>query len=219
MKIISINQSRVQSVEYNGEKIQTGIFKRPTNEDVFISVSGLSGDAQADLINHGGADKAVYGFSNSEYAYWREALNLPSLSSGAFGENLTIENLDEYATYIGERFQVGECILEVSQPRVPCFKLGIALENVQAPKRFTQRYRTGVYFRVVQEGAVTLGDRMEKLSSPEVLVSVGELFQAYFDKKYERSLYVLTSASHLRALSEEWRQKIELRLMSSIKEN
>jgi len=212
MKVISVNVSAAVKVEYDGETVSTGIFKKPLSNSVNVSSVGLTGDEQADLINHGGAYKAVYAFSSDHYEHWRQVLEKPSLPLGAFGENLSISNLDESKMCIGDQLRVGTCLLEVSQPRVPCFKLGIALGNTRAPKLFTKTFRTGVYFRVLEEGALAQGDEVVKTFSAPGSVSVETLFQAYFDKSYEGAEAVFLQALKLDSLAPEWKEKLVKRV-------
>lgn len=212
MKVISVNVSSAEHVEYEGKTISTGIFKKPVKNSVVVSSLGIKGDEQADLINHGGTHKAVYAFSSDHYDYWRGVLNRPDLALGAFGENLAISNLDESQICIGDQFRIGSCLLEVSQPRVPCFKLGIALRNTRAPKLFTKSFRTGVYFRVVEEGTLNSGDDVLRHLSAPNSVSIETLFQAYFDKSYEGAESVFVEALKLDGLAPEWKEKLVKRV-------
>lgn len=184
MKIISTNISKSKTVLYNGKELKTGIFKVPTYDEVAIETLNIIGDEQADLIYHGGEHKAVYAFSFNHYDYWKDVLENRNLSNGAFGENFTVSNLSEENVKIGDQFRFGTALLEVSQPRVPCFKLGIALNNKNAVKLFTKNYCTGVYFRVLEPGITKTGDTVffEKRSDHDV--SIKNLFQAYFDRNY-----------------------------------
>ncbi|MES9905512.1 MAG: MOSC domain-containing protein [Sedimenticola sp.] len=208
MELISINTSKQKCIEYQGKEISTGIFKEPEAGKVFIRKGNLVGDEQADLLNHGGSHKAVYAFSYDHYAYWREILNNNKLKYGAFGENLTISDFDEASLFIGDQFSIGDCVLEVSQPRVPCFKLGIALNNTKAPKLFTKSFNTGVYFRVIKEGIVSHGNRVNKINEVSNSVSVRSLFRAYFDKNYDNANKVITNALQLDTLAPEWKEKL-----------
>lgn len=212
MQVISINLAMPRKVSYQGGIVSTGIFKQPTEGAVLVRAKHMEGDGQADLKNHGGLDKAVYAFSNDHYEYWRTALDDTELGPGAFGENLTVSNLDESALCIGDRFSIGDCVLEVSQPRVPCFKLGIALKNTRAPKLFTKSFRTGVYFRVVKQGAIEAGDPLLKVGEAADSVSVESLFRAYFDKAYTDAEVVFVKALKLEQLAAEWREKLEARI-------
>ena len=214
MKIISTNISKIKTVEHNGKKVKTGIFKTPTNEPVVIEKLNIIGDEQADLVNHGGGDKAVYAFSHNHYDYWKRTLKNDDLAVGAFGENFTISGLDEQNIHIGDRIRIGTALLEVSQPRVPCFKLAIALNNKQSLKLFTQYYHTGVYFRVLEEGVAKTGDAVTIEHKAEHNISVKTLFQAFFDKQYPDYENVLLAALELPELALEWQTKIKKKLGS-----
>lgn len=212
MKIISTNISKIKTVVHNGKEVKTGIFKTPTNEPVVIEKLNIKGDEQADLVNHGGVDKAVYAFSNNHYDYWKQTLENDDLAVGAFGENFTISDLDEANIHIGDHIRVGTALLEVSQPRVPCFKLAIALNNKNSLKLFTHHYCTGVYFRVLEQGVAKTGDSVviEQKSTHDI--SVKKLFQAFFDKKYVGYEDVLLEALTLPALALEWQEKLKKKL-------
>jgi len=212
MKIISTNISKIKTVVHNGKAIKTGIFKTPTNEPVVIEKLNIIGDEQADLVNHGGVDKAVYAFSHNHYAYWKHTLENDDLAVGAFGENFTISDLDEQNIHIGDHISVGTALLEVSQPRVPCFKLALALNNKQSLKLFTQYYHTGVYFRVLEPGMAKTGDAVTIVHKAEHNISVKTLFQAFFDKQYPDYESVLLAALELPELALEWQAKIKKKL-------
>ena len=209
MHIISINTSVLKEATHQGKTILTGIFKTPTDQAVTVGKMNISNDLQADLENHGGEHKAVYAFSQHHYPYWREVLNQQTLTPGTFGENLTIEHLDEANIQLGDQYEVGECVLEVSQPRVPCFKLGLALNNKHAPKLFTQYFHTGVYFRVIKEGAIQKGDKLTLIKRVVNSVSVHDLFRAKFDKSFEGAQEIINKAYKLDCISPEWREKVD----------
>ncbi|NMP03977.1 MOSC domain-containing protein [Pseudoalteromonas arctica] len=212
MKIISTNISKIKTVVHNSKEVKTGIFKIPTNEPVVIEKLNIIGDEQADLVNHGGVDKAVYAFSHNHYEYWKQILENDDLAVGAFGENFTISDLDEANIHIGDHIRIGTALLEVSQPRVPCFKLAIALNNKNSLKLFTQHYCTGVYFRVLEQGVAKTGDSVviEKKASHDI--SVKKLFQAFFDKKYVGYEDILLEALTLPELAVEWQEKLKKKL-------
>ena len=212
MKIISTNISKIKTLIHNGKEVKTGIFKTPTNEPVAIEKLNIIGDEQADLINHGGVDKAVYAFSHNHYEYWQKTLENENLSSGIFGENFTISDLDETNIHIGDQIRMGTALLEVSQPRVPCFKLAIALNNKQSLKLFTQYYHTGVYFRVLEPGIAKTGDAVTIEHKATHNISVKTLFQAFFDKQYPGYESVLLAALELPELALEWQTKIKKKL-------
>ena len=212
MKIISTNISKLKTVLYNGKEVKTGIFKVPTCNEVIIETLNIMGDEQADLIYHGGEHKAVYAFSFNHYEYWRDILENRHLSNGMFGENFTVSNLTEENIKIGDQLRFGTALLEVSQPRVPCFKLGMALNNKNAVKLFTKNYCTGIYFRVLEPGIAKTGDTVYIEKNSTHSVSVKHLFQAYFDRNYVGAESLFYEAIGLKELAPEWKKKLEKRL-------
>jgi MOSC domain-containing protein YiiM len=212
MKIISINISKPKVVLYNGKELKTGIFKVPTCDEVTIETLNIIGDEQADLVSHGGEHKAVYAFSFNHYDYWKDVLKNRNLSNGAFGENFTVSNFSEENAKIGDQYRFGTALLEVSQPRVPCFKLGIALNNKSAVKLFTKNYCTGVYFRVLEPGIAKTGDTVLIEKRAAHGVSVKNLFQAYFDKNYVGAEDLFSEALALKELAPEWKKKLAKKL-------
>jgi len=212
MKIISTNISRTKTVIHNGKPIETGIFKEPTNDEVFIDKLNIIGDEQADRIHHGGEHKAVYAFSYDHYDYWKSILNNKDISSGMFGENFTISHFSEENINIGDQFRFGTALLEVSQPRVPCFKLGIAFDNEEILKLFTQNFCTGVYLRVLESGWAKTGDTVSIEKKMTHNMSIKTLFQAYFDRQYMDSESLLFDALQLPELAPEWKDKLKKRL-------
>lgn len=211
MRVMSVNLAQARSIEYRGENHQTGIFKTPVKGSVTLTRMGVGGDRVCDLLNHGGVDKAVYAFAIDHYEYWRTALDKPGLSPGAFGENLTIAGLDEAAICIGDRLTVGSALLEVSQPRVPCFKLGVALGDERAPALFTRHFHTGVYFRVLREGQVSEGDDAEISHRHPGRISVHSLFRAFYDRDYPDREALMARARALAELAGEWQGKLRTR--------
>lgn len=212
MKIISTNISKIKTVLYNGKEVKTGIFKVPTDDEVSIETLNIIGDEQADLVNHGGEHKAVYAFSHNHYDYWKDALDNTELTNGSFGENFTVSNLSEEDIKIGDQFRFGTALLEVSQPRVPCFKLGIALNNKNAVKLFTKNYCTGVYFRVLESGVAKSGDVISIEKRATHNITVKNLFQAYFDRSYVGIESLFSEAIALKELAPEWKEKLVKRL-------
>ncbi|MDB2705652.1 MOSC domain-containing protein [Pseudomonadota bacterium] len=212
MQVLSVNVSLPVDIEFNNKLISTSIFKKPIEGMVQLSEQQLKGDQQVDLENHGGGHKAVYAFSANEYQYWQQVLNKPDLHYGQFGENLTITKLDEATICIGDQLQINDCILEVTQPRIPCFKLGIALDDNSMPKRFIQHAATGIYFKVLQVGTLKAGDRVELIQQHPSKLPVKTLFKAYFDKDFIGAEQVMKQASEIVALSDEWREKVLDRL-------
>ena len=178
MKIVSINVGLPRRILWKDREVTTSIFKSPVNGPVMMRRLNLDGDRQSDLENHGGRNKAVYAYPAEHYAIWRRELPGMELSWGAFGENLTIEGLREENTYIGDLFRMGEAILMVTQPRIPCYKLGIRLGRDDIVKRFLESNRSGVYFSVVLEGQIAIGDPVERIKEDEDRISVMEINRA-----------------------------------------
>jgi len=212
VKLLSVNVSQPVEIDYNNTRISTSIFKKPVEGKIAVSQFNLAGDQQVDLENHGGGHKAVYGFSAEQYDYWRDELVRPELHYGQFGENLTISNLDESVLCIGDQLQIGDCTLEITQPRVPCFKLGIALNLNTMPKKFIQHGHTGIYFKVLQTGSIETGDQVKRVFQHPKALPVKTLFKAYFDPDFSNAYEVIQLASEIPELSDEWREKVVARL-------
>jgi MOSC domain-containing protein YiiM len=210
VKIVSINVGRPRGVEWRGKTVTTGIFKEPVAGPVRVQKLNLKGDEQADLSVHGGADKAVYAYPSEHYAYWRSELPGMQLSWGAFGENLTTEGLDESSVRIGDHLSVGSAELVVTQPRLPCFKLGIRFGRPDMVKRFQRSGRTGFYLSVLREGSLSAGDAIELVSRAEPGVTVADIVRLYTADDGEQEL--LRRATELAALPEGWREYFRNRL-------
>jgi MOSC domain-containing protein YiiM len=159
MKVVSLNLGLPQTVQWKGKAVSTGIFKASVSGRIALRPLNFDGDRQADLSVHGGPDKAVYVYPAEHYAYWRRELPDMALPWGMFGENLTTEGLqEEDALQVGDRFRIGSAEVVVTQPRLPCFKLGLRFGRDDIVRRFLASGRTGFYFRVVGEGDVAAGD-------------------------------------------------------------
>jgi MOSC domain-containing protein YiiM len=180
MKLVSLQAGRPREVRWRGKWVSTGIFKEPVDGRVMLHRVNLEGDGQADLTVHGGWDKAVYVYPSEHYAFWRRELPGMSLPYGIFGENFTTEGLDEDAVHLGDRFRVGEAIVEVTQPRLPCYKLGIRFGRPDMPKRFHASGRCGFYLSVLREGAVGAGDVWERIASGGQGLSITETYRRLF---------------------------------------
>jgi len=217
VKLRSVNISLSKQVQYKDKIVTTGIFKQPVSGRVDIKQFNIVGDQQVDLKNHGGEHKAVYGFASDHYPFWRDKLALDELTYGRFGENLTIDGLDEKRLCIGDQIQVGQTLLEITQPRVPCFKLGMAFELDAMPRLFVEHAATGIYFRVIEPGSVAAGDTVTCITAHPEKITVQALFRAYFNKKIaiEDKQKTLRNALKIDALSDEWREKVENRLNQS----
>lgn len=212
MKVVSLNLSMVKAVQWQGKTVTTGIFKQPVDNKVYVDKNNVEGDAQADLSVHGGEYKAVYAFSANHYEAWKKSLSRLALPYGTFGENLTITDLNETDLCIGDQLAIGDCVLEVSQPRVPCFKLGIALDNPKIPNLFTKSWNTGVYFKVVKPGFICPDNEVEVIKRATNSVTLQALFRAYYDRDFADSTQVLETALTIDALAPEWQKKAAKKL-------
>lgn len=204
MKLISLNVGLPRIVESNGEPVTTGIFKEPKQGPVMLRKLNLDGDRQADLTVHGGVSKAVYGYPVEHYEFWRRELPDMELPFGMFGENFTTEGLREDTLNVGDRFRIGEAELMVSEPRLPCYKLGIKFGRSDILRRFLQSRRTGFYFAVVKEGQVEAGDEIELLSRDSNNITIADITRVYAFEKDD--VDTLRRAVKLEALSESWRE-------------
>ncbi len=170
-RVVSVNVGTVRTVEWHGRTVTTGIWKSPVAGRVAVRGVNLAGDVQADLRVHGGPDKAVYAYAVEDYEWWAHELGR-ALDPGTFGENLTVEGIDLGALVIGTRWRVGSAVLEVAQPRQPCFKLGIRMGDASFVDRFEEAARFGAYLRIVEEGDVGAGDAITVAARAEGITIV-----------------------------------------------
>ncbi|RKU05567.1 MOSC domain-containing protein [Candidatus Poribacteria bacterium] len=207
MKLLSVNVSQPKEVLHNGKRIKTGIFKEPVSGRTMMRRLNLDGDGQGDPTVHGGIHKAVYVYPIEHYRYWKQELGRDDLTYGKFGENLTVEGMLEDTVHIGDVFRVGEALVEVSQPRVPCFKLGIKMRDPQIVKPFLQSERVGFYVRVLEEGEVGAGDAIERTKVGEGQMTVKEIVHLrHFDNA---NATAAEKAANLSALTPSWRDSFE----------
>jgi len=204
MKLISLNVGLPRVVESNGEPVTTGIFKEPKLGSVMLRTLNLDGDRQADLTVHGGISKAIYGYPVEHYEFWKRELPDMELPFGMFGENFTTEGMLEEALNVGDRFRVGEAELMVTEPRLPCYKLGIKFGRTDIIRKFLQSRRTGFYFAVVKEGEVEAGDEIELLRRDSNEITIADITRLYAFEKDD--LETLRRAVKLEALSDSWRE-------------
>jgi MOSC domain-containing protein YiiM len=203
MKVLSLNVGLPREVTWQGRLVTTGIFKEPIQGRVMMRTLNLDGDQQADLTVHGGVSKAVYAYPSEHYNYWRTELPGMDLSWGMFGENFTTEGLLEDGVYIGDRFRIGETEVTVTEPRMPCYKLGIKFGRADIIKRFLASRRTGFYFAVMGEGMVGAGDDVELIGREQQEISVADITRLYaFDKDDVKSL---RRAIQVEALPQSWK--------------
>jgi MOSC domain-containing protein YiiM len=212
MKLMSVNVSRPIEVQHGEKMVRTGIFKRPVTGPVRVNKSNLEGDGQADLENHGGEHKAVYAYSFDHYTYWREVLKREEMPYGQFGENLTVSGLDESQSCVGDQLQIGSALFTITQPRVPCFKLGIRLGDEKMPRMFSESMRTGFYLKVLSEGVIEAGDTVNVRERGHGEVAISALFEAYLKPREGNAARTLMEALEVPELSPEWRAHITKRL-------
>ena len=203
MRIISVNTALPREVNWQGKTVTTGIFKEPIKGPVMLRTLNLDGDKQADLSVHGGVTKAVYAYPVEHYEFWQRELPEMKLPYGMFGENFTIEGLDEETTFVGDRFRVGTAEIMVTEPRLPCYKLGLKFGRTDIIKRFLNSRRTGFYFAVLKEGEVEAGATLESLARDAHGITVADIVRLYAFEKDD--LEMLRRVVQLGALSESWR--------------
>lgn len=188
MKVISVNIGKKRSVDWKGKQVETGIFKYAVNHPIFLGKEDVLKDDVVDRKYHGGVDKACYLYSKDHYPFWKEKYPDADTQWGAFGENITIENLDESKIFIGAQYQLGTAKVEISQPRQPCFKLGIRFENPMIVKDFFQSKFPGIYIRILEEGSVNVGDNMTLISSPSDGITVADVHSLFNVNKENKTL-------------------------------
>lgn len=203
MKLLSINVGMPKEVLHEDRIIRSGIFKAPVEGPVQVNVLNLEADGQADLTVHGGPSKAVYAYPSEHYDFWRRELPEIDFPWGSFGENLSTEGLLERELYIGDRLCVGTVELMVTEPRLPCYKLGVKFNRDDMVKRFLKSRRTGFYCAVLREGVINSGDAIQYLSRDDDRVTVADITRLYaFDTK---DFDAMRRVIEVQALSESWR--------------
>jgi len=213
MQIVSLNVGLPRDVIWHGINVTTGIFKQAVEGRVALRKLNLDGDRQADLTVHGGEHKAVYCYPLAHYDYWKKQLPGQKLAMGAFGENFTTDGLLEDATHLGDRFSVGSGELVVSQPRLPCYKLGVRFNSDTIVTRFLASKRTGFYFAVTREGEVGAGDEIKLIARDPNEVPVSEITRLYIAQTYnDADVDTLRRALRVAALPESWKGYFRERL-------
>jgi MOSC domain-containing protein YiiM len=210
MRVVAISVGRPQEVEWRGRRVQTSIFKTPVSRRVHVARDNVEGDQQSDLSVHGGPEKAVYVYPTEHYDFWRRELPEAELPWGAFGENFTSEGLLEDEVWIGDRYRVGTTELVVTQPRMPCYKLGIRFDRPDMVKRFLQSRRSGFYLAVEREGEVGAGDVIERFARDETRLTVEDVVTLYAADSANQPL--LARASDHPSLPAAWREYFRKRL-------
>jgi len=210
VKLVSVNVGLPREVQWRGRTVLTSIFKAPVAGPVRVERLNLNGDRQSDLTVHGGIDKAVYVYPAEHYGSWREELPGVQLPWGSFGENFTTEGLLEDAVRIGDRLRVGSAEFVVTQPRTPCYKLGVRFDRPDIVRRFLQSGRTGFYLSVAREGEVEAGDEISLAARSGAAITVADIAGLYTADASNQEL--LRRAAELTALPEGWRDYFRKRL-------
>ncbi len=205
MELVAISLSGLQQLEYQGRRTETGICKRPVDYAVHVTREGIVGDAQADRVNHGGVDKAIYVYAVENYRFWENALG-KTLGYGQFGENLTASGMGDEVVHIGDIFRMGAVEVQVTQPRVPCFKLGMRMEDADFVARFHFSGRVGFYLRVLKEGALKAGDPIELLHADPGKLNIRDAMLAL--NTNPRQQEIIARALAVPALSQAWRESL-----------
>ena len=185
MKVVSTNIGQKTTLLWKGKEIITGILKRPTESPIVLGLEDVENDAVIDRKYHGGIDQAVYAYGAQHYKYWQELYPEIEMNPGFFGENLTITNLNERSIYVGDVFELGTAIVEVTKPRQPCMKLGIIFGTQKVLKQFWNVPKSGLYFKILQEGSVKKGDTLKLIKQLKNSKSIAEV---YAEKRTKKSI-------------------------------
>jgi MOSC domain-containing protein YiiM len=199
-KVLSINVGTAREFEYNGRPARSAIWKSPVAGRVAARGVNLAGDDQADRRAHGGPDKAVYAYAIEDQLWWKQEIGR-ALVYGEFGENLTTEGIDVNHALVGERWQIGSTVLEVSEPRIPCWRLGVRMNDKMFPRRFMEALRTGTYLRIVEEGDVGAGDEIRVVEKPDHDLTVRDVCRIYTRDHVE-----VKRLLEVPQMSESWRR-------------
>jgi MOSC domain-containing protein YiiM len=210
MRVLSVNVGKPQEHEWLGQPVRTAIFKSRVEGPVAVGKLNLEGDEQANLIVHGGLDKAVYAYPHEHYAYWRSQLPGYPLGLGNFGENLTLEGLSEEDVMIGDQLQIGTALFVASHPRLPCYKLGLRFQREDMTKRFYESRRFGFYLRVLREGSLQAEADVTVVSRDANAVSLADVVRLFTGDS--RDVALLKRALQVSALSQGWRDELQARV-------
>ncbi len=209
MELIAVNIGQPKEVVYQEKTLKTGIYKYPVTHAVNIHKTGVTGDVQVDTKYHGGVEKAVYIYPAEHYDFWKKLLPETDFPLGAFGENLTVSGAPDSQTNIGDVFKVGDVELQVTIPRIPCYKLNIRFDSNLFLKKFYASQHWGFYCSVLKEGAIQIGDKIERLKKDEDNFSVAEFTQLYTSKKPMPALF--EKALNTTSLSEKRKEKFRVK--------
>src|SRR5262245_10932959 len=211
-RLLSVNVGLPRDIEWKGRTVHTGIWKNPVRGRCRVRRLNLDGDGQGDVAGHGGEQRAIFVYQIESYRYWQEQLKRTDFVHGQFGENFTIEGLSDDATCIGDRYQIGSALFEVTQPRVTCYRVGIRMNEPRMPALLTSSGRPGFYFRVLQEGDAGAGDEIVKIGEAKERMTVAEINALLYSP--DHSPDQLERALQIEALSPGWRASFEALLQS-----
>src|SRR6478609_5945995 len=212
-RLLSVNVGLPRDIDWKGRTVHTAIWKDPVLGRCRVGRLNLDGDGQGDLAGHGGEQRAVFVYQIDSYRYWQEQLGRTDFVHGQFGENFTIEGLPDDTVCIGDRFQIGSALFEVTQPRVTCYRVGIRMNEPRMPALLTSTGRPGFYFRVLREGEVGAGDEILKVGEAKERMTVAEINALLYSPNHPRDR--LECALRIEGLSPGWRGSFEALLMQS----
>ncbi len=210
MRVFAINTGVARQIHYRGRLVSTGIYKTPVEGPVMVHAEGFSGDVQVDRDHHGGPDKAVYAYTRENHRYWAAARREPDYPPGQFGENLTVTGMPDETVHIGDIFRIGASLMQVTQPRVPCYKLGVKFGDAGLVGEFLVSGRTGFYLRVLEAGIVQAGDPITLFAPDPSQVCIRDAMKALQHGPQRRSW--IGRVLSLEALSDAWRADLTKRL-------
>jgi ferredoxin-NADP reductase/MOSC domain-containing protein YiiM/ferredoxin len=211
-RLLSVNVGLPREIDWKGRAVRTGIWKTPVSGPCRLGRLNLDGDGQGDLAGHGGEQRAVFVYQIESYGYWQEQLKRTDFVHGQFGENFTIEGLPDDVVCIGDRYQIGSALLEVTQPRVTCYRVAIRMNEPRMPALLTSSGRPGFYCRVLREGEVCAGDEIVKVGEAEERMTIAEINALLYSPQHTRER--LEHALRIQALSSGWRVSFEALLHS-----
>lgn len=206
MQIISTNIAKPTTIIFAGEEIITGIYKSPTNQPIYLGKEVVQGDEVSDRENHGGEFKACYLFSENHYAYWKNLYQNLDWNWGMFGENLTVSNLDETKIYIGDIYKLGTALVQITQPREPCYKFGVKFGTQRVLKQFVKHGRPGTYVRILEAGFVKTGDHFELIEKAKNSLTTAQLYKLLFSENKNQNYLKL--AINIEALPQYKRERL-----------
>jgi len=214
LKIISVNIGKPKTIQWRGKPVKTGIFKYPVNHAIYLGKEDVKNDHVMDRKHHGGIDKACYAYSQDHFDYWQKLYPALQFHPGIFGENLTVEGLNEADIFIGDVFQIGEAKVQVTQPRQPCFKLGVRFGTQKVVRQFIDSGFSGVYFRILKQGQIKSGDEIIRMQKQNA-VSIQKVFELLYANQFQK--YEVEKALNDPNLAESCRKDLQKRWGEQLK--